>query len=88
MSTGSLTIRRPCVIIFTSRHLTGPLWFGIMFLVASEVIGLEVLRTEYENNKGTHALLEVKQPALEQNISLSEPTMAKQGCLMAENYFW
>ncbi len=76
MSTGSLTIRRPCVIIFTSRHLTGPLWFGIMFLVASEVIGLEVLRMDM-NNKGEYALLKDKQPALEQNISLSEPTMAK-----------
>lgn len=76
MSTGSLTIRRPCVIIFTSRHLTGPLWFGIMFLVASEVIGLEVPRMDM-NNKGRYALLKVKQPALEQNISLSEPTMAR-----------
>lgn len=40
------------------------------------------------NNKGKYALLKVKQPALEQNISLSEPTMAKKGCLMAEDYFW
>jgi len=47
-----------------------------MFLVAPEVIDLEVLRMDM-NNKGKYALLKVKQPALEQNISLSEPTMAR-----------
>lgn len=78
MSTGSLTIRRSCVIIFTSRHLTGPLWFGIMFLVASEVIGLEVPRMD-TNKEGMYALLKVKQLALEQNISLSEPNDGETG---------